>query len=710
MPLEKDYLLLERYKIHDILGQGGMGAVYRAIDENLGVEVAVKENLFTSDEYIRQFRREATILASLKHANLPRVFDHFEIENKGQYLVMDYIEGEDIRQRMDRVGVLPEEEVVLVGASICDALQYLHTRQPPIYHRDIKPGNIKINPEGVVYLVDFGLAKVASGGEATTTGARAMTPGYSSPEQYGTARTDSRSDVYSLGATMYAILSASIPEDGLARAMEQSDLTDLRKHNPKVSRRLATIIERALSIHPDDRYQSAEELKSNLLSSRTISRKMIVGGNTELTIPPPPTDVIEAVAEGKIQSSQLLSQTQVDMSGESLKRIKRRKRQRVLRTLGIILVVTIAGFAIWFGSGGFEDVQAYLDSIEQPPATSNSIVDESDKSTPTAITIEATVTPTFEPTATVVQISGVTSTPTPTQLVGLVNGEVITFASDRSGSVQIWNYDVGRNYLNKLTEIEGGACQPAWHPDGIRLAFISPCDINKDIYLDSKIFLLDTNTQEIIRLVVEEGSFDPDWSPDGTKLVYVKAESITETQIMLLNVVNNEVSEVTPLVKLNINPDWSPDGKNIVFTTSNSETSQIRLSIISSDLQGEPVSLTRSQTFTNYSPAWSPDGEKIVFSQQESEEGSVRFLNWVSLDVLDKEINEYEEFRVASDIVVPETEPSVSPDGLWIAFESWPEGENHDIYVIHWDGVGRIRITDYPGFEFDPTWKPLNGE
>ena len=113
-------------------------------------------------------------------------------EDSGQYLVMDYIEGEDIRQRMDRVGVLPEEEVVLVGASICDALQYLHTRQPPIYHRDIKPGNIKINPEGVVYLVDFGLAKVASGGQATTTGARAMTPGYSSPEQYGTARTDGR--------------------------------------------------------------------------------------------------------------------------------------------------------------------------------------------------------------------------------------------------------------------------------------------------------------------------------------------------------------------------------------------------------------------------------------------------------------------------------------------------------------------------------------
>ncbi|MEK6221241.1 MAG: serine/threonine protein kinase, partial [Chloroflexota bacterium] len=261
MTLERDFLLIDRYRIIEILGQGGMGAVYRTVDENLGLEVAVKENLFTSDEYTRQFRREATILASLRHSNLPRVSDHFEVENKGQYLVMDYIEGEELRQRMDRLGVLPEEEVIVVGAAICDALQYLHTREPIILHRDIKPGNIKINPDGVVYLVDFGLAKIVQGTQATTTGARAMTPGYSSPEQYGTARTDQRSDIYSLGATLYASLTGSIPEDGLARAMEQADLTDIRKHNPKVSRRLSAVLEKGLAIHPEDRYQTAAEFK-----------------------------------------------------------------------------------------------------------------------------------------------------------------------------------------------------------------------------------------------------------------------------------------------------------------------------------------------------------------------------------------------------------------------------------------------------------------
>ncbi|TAK11445.1 MAG: serine/threonine protein kinase, partial [Anaerolineae bacterium] len=219
MPLQKDSFVNNRYRILEVLGQGGMGTVFRALDENLGVEVALKENLFTTEEYSRQFRREATILASMRHPNLPRVSDHFEIDEQGQYLIMDYIEGEDLRQRMDRLGILEDEEIMIMGAALCDALDYMHNRNPSILHRDIKPGNVKISPEGIVYLVDFGLAKVVSGSQATTTGARAMTPGYSSPEQYGTARTDHRSDIYSLGATLYAALTGVIPEDGLARAM-----------------------------------------------------------------------------------------------------------------------------------------------------------------------------------------------------------------------------------------------------------------------------------------------------------------------------------------------------------------------------------------------------------------------------------------------------------------------------------------------------------
>src|SRR3989304_8569299 len=115
MTLEKDTLLHNRYRIVEILGQGGMGSVYRAIDENLGVAIALKENLVSTDEYARQFRLEAVILANLRHPNLPRVTDHFVIGDQGQYLVMDYIEGEDLRQRMERLGLLPGEGAVDIG-------------------------------------------------------------------------------------------------------------------------------------------------------------------------------------------------------------------------------------------------------------------------------------------------------------------------------------------------------------------------------------------------------------------------------------------------------------------------------------------------------------------------------------------------------------------------------------------------------------------
>jgi serine/threonine protein kinase len=285
MNIEPSSLLNNRYFIVSILGQGGMGSVYRAIDENLAVEVAVKENLFTTEEYARQFRREAVLLANLRHPNLPRVTDHFVIEGQGQYLVMDYIEGEDLRERLDREGALSDEDVVIIGVAICHALDYLHLRSPQVVHRDIKPGNVKISPTGHVTLVDFGLAKMVQGGQTTTIGARAMTPGYSPPEQYGTARTDQRTDIYSLGATLYDALTGVLPEDALTRAMDQVKLTPVRKRNPGVSRRLAGVIEKCMELHPEDRFQNAEELKNALLRSTTISDRRNI---EELTLPPPP--------------------------------------------------------------------------------------------------------------------------------------------------------------------------------------------------------------------------------------------------------------------------------------------------------------------------------------------------------------------------------------------------------------------------------------
>ena len=151
MPLEIGSLIINRYRIDAVIAHGGMGAIYRAFDHSLGVQVALKENLYGSEESSRQFRREATLLAGLRHPNLPRVTDHFAISNQGQYLVMDYIEGDDLRHRLATRGLLREDEVVTIGAAVCEALQYLHTRQPAVVHRDIE---ILPLPEALLHRVN----------------------------------------------------------------------------------------------------------------------------------------------------------------------------------------------------------------------------------------------------------------------------------------------------------------------------------------------------------------------------------------------------------------------------------------------------------------------------------------------------------------------------------------------------------------------------
>jgi len=203
MNLVPGQLLNSRYRIVKLLGQGGFGAVYRAWDTNLHGPVAVKENFDPSPASQNQFAREASMLFLLRHNNLPRVIDHFNIPGQGQYLVMDFIEGEDLQAMLDQTGGPLDEATVLPWIEqVCDALEYMHSQNPPVIHRDIKPANIKITPQGQAILVDFGIAKTFDPNLATTQGARAVTPGFSPNEQYGQGRTDARTDVYALGATL----------------------------------------------------------------------------------------------------------------------------------------------------------------------------------------------------------------------------------------------------------------------------------------------------------------------------------------------------------------------------------------------------------------------------------------------------------------------------------------------------------------------------
>jgi len=230
--------------------------------------VAVKQNQDASSASVRAFTQEAELLARLQHSNLPRVTDHF-IEVSGyQYLVMDYVAGENLDGLVERQGRLDERTALAMLSEVMDAVAYLHQQQPPIIHRDVKPSNlIRRQLDGRIILVDFGLAKQQVAGGGTLTGARAVTPGFAPPEQYF-GRTDARSDVYSLGATLYFLVTGVVPPEAPARSSGYTSLVLPSKVNSGLSPEVESAILRAMDLDVSRRFPDVPALTTSLLGGR----------------------------------------------------------------------------------------------------------------------------------------------------------------------------------------------------------------------------------------------------------------------------------------------------------------------------------------------------------------------------------------------------------------------------------------------------------
>jgi serine/threonine-protein kinase len=266
-PLVPGQILRERYKLVRPIAQGGMGSIYQAEDLRLdGRLCAVKAvasdeslPLETREQSREQFRREASVLARLDHPNLPKVSDYFS-EGITDFLVMDYVPGNDLKELMDEARLagrqLPEQDVLAWALQIADALIYLHGQDPPVLHRDIKPANIRVTPSGLIKLVDFGLVKLLIPDERTITVVQGRgTALYTPLEQYGgdTGHTDARSDIYSLGATLYHLLTNEPPAEAKQRFLRPDSLRPLRTVNPDVAPQTERAILWAMAMHPDER-------------------------------------------------------------------------------------------------------------------------------------------------------------------------------------------------------------------------------------------------------------------------------------------------------------------------------------------------------------------------------------------------------------------------------------------------------------------------
>ena len=289
--LTTDTVLQGRYRVIRPLGRGGMGAVYEAADMRLSRNVALKQTLVETDELRRAFEREARLLANLRHPALPKVLDHFG-EGDGLFLVMEYIPGEDLGRMLEREGrPFSTDEVLGWADQLLGALEYLHGLDPPVLHRDIKPANLKLISRGHIVLLDFGLAK-GSAGEMSRTASQSLlgySPNYSPLEQMQGTGTDARSDLYSLGATLYHLLTGVKPVDAVSRANalvnnQPDPLRPADEVGPGVSAYVSSALMRAMALSIENRPRTAAEMRDDLHNrARRAASTVLMTGVDEAT-------------------------------------------------------------------------------------------------------------------------------------------------------------------------------------------------------------------------------------------------------------------------------------------------------------------------------------------------------------------------------------------------------------------------------------------
>jgi len=645
-----------------------MGAVYRAYDLVLSVPVAIKENLNPAPEAIRQFKREAVLLASLRHTHLPRVTDHFVIGSR-QYLVMDFVAGEDLKTRLEKEGAFPEAQVVEWAKEICGALTYLHTRQPAVIHRDIKPANIKLTPEGQAILVDFGIAKVADPSGGTSTGARSLTPGFAPPEQYGTRRTDSRSDQYSLAATLYNLLTGQIPPDSLERTLGQSDFRPPRELNARVSPATDQAIMRALSLNPEERFGSVAGFLDGLCG------KLETSPTPGPSQPPPPAPPQRGPAPG---------------AGTA--------RPRVwpwLLLAGAVFVVLVAAALVTVPLI-LHNSQPVPAATAAPPAPgpSPSASPTTLEATPTSTTSAAIVPPsTPSPTAT----PPATDTPSPTPLPTAIGGSaLIAFASNRGpdGLFQIFTLNMLNGEVKQLTSDLTNKGRPAWTSDGAKLVYEAEVGKgNRDLFVMNAD---GSNPQDITNNPFDD--YSPAVSPRDGTIAFVSTRVAGAQQIFTMAMDGTGAEDISALhtrQPAEWDPAWSPDGHYLLLVRKPAGPVRIYRWDLSAP---DAILLTMFATnsYLEAQPAWSPLGDLMAYTLTRG--GASEICVSPADPSLTKPCTPLTDLAA-------NYSPAWSPDGRWIAYTSNRAG-NLEIFLMTVTGAAQRDLSNSPSLDKDPAWQP----
>jgi eukaryotic-like serine/threonine-protein kinase len=743
MNMPPEMLLNNRYRIERMLGQGGMGAVYLAFDISLDAPAAVKANQNPAPQSTNQFLREARLLASLRHPNLPRVTDYFILDN-AQYLVMDYVAGKDLNTLLHEEGAQPLERVLGWARELCSVLSYLHHQNPTVIHRDVKPANVRLSPEGKVILVDFGIAKVFDPNQqATTTGAMGYTPGYAPPEQYGgSVRTGPYTDQYSLAALLYHLLTAQKPADSVQRAIGNTRLAPLSLLKPTIPTYIQAAIERALSLRPDDRFPSVDDFLIALTTPASVPTEQIAP--TLLVARQPqvpanqakvtrrtsePTLVNAAVggiapnAAGRSLHGDLSSRIEMAIPTEALAPPRRGPNWLLVIGIGLLAIIGLGAAALLVGG-------LLLSRAGQPvPQVAAAIATAPEGAAPAAaLPTDTSAPPTAAPTDTQAPAAAAaaasspttpstdTLQPSPTPLP-IGGGGVIAFASNRKGSknTQIWTMRVALNDqggmvtsdLKQITNTPSDKSQPAWSPDGKHLLYVAPGGHDKK--LDIWMINPDGSGEPKDLTNMNGDETQPAWSPDGKWIAFTADKRSDKVlQIYLIRPDGSEAYRLS-FDQEEYAPAWKPDnqlsfvmntGKKIVFIRSQENpkptpppheyyVTPYRFDMLSfTDNLGDAAQLS-----------WSADGKWMAYTRVRGSSQNVSLAHYP--------------IKVPAQDVLHLTDtgkdsgPNWSPDGQWIVFTSTRDG-NPEVYIMQSTGQSQANLSSSAGVDKDPAWQPAS--